>query len=130
MKIEINLIFLIKPFRYMTKKSRQKFKYLGNKNWVHFSLHEVFWTPPPSTKQMPPWGAPSTEKVSPHFHWKIKHFSGKWSLKNSKYLKYYLLLLSVFHFWKEPSLHSLHLLETLYCMKYLKKLFLFNEEEK
>ena len=25
---EINLIFLIKPFLYMTKKSRQKFKYL------------------------------------------------------------------------------------------------------
>ena len=27
---EINLIFLIKPFSYMTKKSRQKFKYLEN----------------------------------------------------------------------------------------------------
>ena len=27
---EINLIFLIKPFFYMTKKSRQKFKYLQN----------------------------------------------------------------------------------------------------
>ena len=27
---EINLIFLIKPFFYMTKKSRQKFEYLGN----------------------------------------------------------------------------------------------------
>ena len=29
-KFEINLIFLIKPFRYMTKKSRQKLKYLDN----------------------------------------------------------------------------------------------------
>ena len=28
---EINLIFVIKPFYYMTKKSRQKFKYLENK---------------------------------------------------------------------------------------------------
>ena len=30
-KFEINLIFLIKPFLYMTKKSRQKFKYHENK---------------------------------------------------------------------------------------------------
>ena len=28
---KINLIFLIKPFFYMTKKSRQKLKYLENK---------------------------------------------------------------------------------------------------
>ena len=28
---EINLIFLIKPFFYMTKKSRQTFKYLAHK---------------------------------------------------------------------------------------------------
>ena len=28
--LEIKLIFLIKPLRYMTKKSRQKFKYLEN----------------------------------------------------------------------------------------------------
>ena len=27
---EINLIYLIKPFSFMTKKSRQKFKYLKN----------------------------------------------------------------------------------------------------
>ena len=27
---ENNLIFLIKPFLYMTRKSRQKLKYLGN----------------------------------------------------------------------------------------------------
>ena len=30
MDFEINLIFLIKPLSYMTKKSRQKFKYLEN----------------------------------------------------------------------------------------------------
>ena len=30
-KFEINIIFLIKPFCYMTKKSRQKLKYLENK---------------------------------------------------------------------------------------------------
>ena len=29
-KFEINFILLIKPFFYMTKKSRQKFKYLVN----------------------------------------------------------------------------------------------------
>ena len=29
---ETNLIFLITPFFYMTKKSRQKFKYLENEN--------------------------------------------------------------------------------------------------
>ena len=29
-KFEINIIFLIKPFFYMTKKSRQKFKDLEN----------------------------------------------------------------------------------------------------
>ena len=28
--LKINLTFLIKPFFYMTKKSRQKFKYLEN----------------------------------------------------------------------------------------------------
>ena len=30
MKFEINLNFLIKPFWYMTKKARQKLKYLEN----------------------------------------------------------------------------------------------------
>ena len=40
---ETNLIFLIKPFFFMTKKSRQKFKYLRKKailrwNKKHFSL--------------------------------------------------------------------------------------------
>ena len=34
---EINLIFLIKPFSYMIKTLRQKFKYLENKN--SFSGH-------------------------------------------------------------------------------------------
>ena len=29
-KFQINVIFLIKPFWYMTKKSRQKLKYLEN----------------------------------------------------------------------------------------------------
>ena len=29
-KFEINFIFLFKPFRYMTRKSRQEFKYLDN----------------------------------------------------------------------------------------------------
>ena len=29
--LEINLIFLIKPFFYMTRKSRQKFEHLENK---------------------------------------------------------------------------------------------------
>ena len=31
MDFEINLIFLIKLFSYMTKKFKQKFKYLENK---------------------------------------------------------------------------------------------------
>ena len=35
MKFEINLIFLVKPFWYMTKKSRQKLKYLEN--------GKIFW---------------------------------------------------------------------------------------
>ena len=32
LKFEINLIFSIKLFRYMAKQSRQKLKYLENKN--------------------------------------------------------------------------------------------------
>ena len=28
---KINIIFLVKPFSYMTKQSKQKFKYLENK---------------------------------------------------------------------------------------------------
>ena len=31
MDFEMNLIFLLKPFSYMTKNSRQKFKNLENK---------------------------------------------------------------------------------------------------
>ena len=33
-KFEIKLIFLIKPFCYMTKKLRQKLKYLENENSI------------------------------------------------------------------------------------------------
>ena len=33
--LKLNLIFLIKSFFYMTKKSRQKFKYLGNKKSLY-----------------------------------------------------------------------------------------------
>ena len=32
MNFEINLYFLIKPFPYMAKKSRQKLKYIENEN--------------------------------------------------------------------------------------------------
>ena len=41
MQFQINLIFLIKPFRYMTKKSRQKLKYLENEMsfWVEIKKH-------------------------------------------------------------------------------------------
>ena len=45
-KIEINLIFLIKPFCYKTKKSRQKLKYLENKKsfWGELkSFIHRFW---------------------------------------------------------------------------------------
>ena len=52
-KFEINLIFLIKPFCSMTKKSRQKFKYLENeksfwceiKSVFHFSFLKAFPLP-------------------------------------------------------------------------------------
>ena len=39
---EINLIFLIKPFLYMTKKSRQKFKYLENEITLKVKLKAFF----------------------------------------------------------------------------------------
>ena len=46
---EINLIFLIEPFFYISKKLRQKFKYLRNKKiWFkkHFSSFlKGFWLP-------------------------------------------------------------------------------------
>ena len=39
---EINLIFLIKPFSYTTKKSRQKFKYLENERSFHREIKSIF----------------------------------------------------------------------------------------
>ena len=35
--VEINLIFLIKPFFYMTEKSRQKFKYFENEEFLRWN---------------------------------------------------------------------------------------------
>ena len=42
MKFEINLIFLIKLFYYMMKKSRQKFKYLENKKTFWGDIESLF----------------------------------------------------------------------------------------
>ena len=42
MKFEISLIFLIKPFRYMTKKSRQKRKYLENEKNFWGEIKNIF----------------------------------------------------------------------------------------
>ena len=39
---EINLIFLIKLFFYMTEKSRQKFKYLENKKRFEGEMKNIF----------------------------------------------------------------------------------------
>ena len=39
---EINLIFLIKPFFYMTRKGRQKFKYLGNEKNFWGEIKTIF----------------------------------------------------------------------------------------
>ena len=39
---KLNLIFLIKSFFYMTKKSRQKFKYLENKNIFSGEIKSIF----------------------------------------------------------------------------------------
>ena len=41
-KFEINLIFLIKPFCYMTKKSRQKFEYLENEKSFWDEIKSIF----------------------------------------------------------------------------------------
>ena len=41
-KFEINLIFLIRPFWYMTKKSRQKLKYLENKRSFWGEIKSIF----------------------------------------------------------------------------------------
>ena len=40
---EINLIFLIKLFRYMTKKSRQKLKYLENEKSFWGEIKSIFY---------------------------------------------------------------------------------------
>ena len=39
---EINLIFLIKPFSYMTKELRQKFKYLENEKTFSGEIKSIF----------------------------------------------------------------------------------------
>ena len=39
---EIDLIFLINPFFYMNKKSRQKFKYLENKKSISGETKYIF----------------------------------------------------------------------------------------
>ena len=41
-KVETNLIFLNKPFCYMTKKSRQKFRYLENKKSFWCEIKSIF----------------------------------------------------------------------------------------
>ena len=41
-RFETNLIFLIKPFFYKTKKSRQKLKYLENKNSFWGEIKYIF----------------------------------------------------------------------------------------
>ena len=41
-EFEINLIFLIKPFRYITKKSRQKLKYLDNEKSLWGDVKSIF----------------------------------------------------------------------------------------
>ena len=42
MDFQINLIFLIKQFSYMNKKSRQKFKYLENKKSFYGEIKSTF----------------------------------------------------------------------------------------
>ena len=39
---EINIIFLIKPLFYMTKRPRQKFKYLKNKKSFQVEIKSIF----------------------------------------------------------------------------------------
>ena len=43
MNFEISLIFLIKLFFCITKKSRQKFKYLENEKSFHGETKQFFW---------------------------------------------------------------------------------------
>ena len=42
MNFETNVIFLMKPFFYMTKKSRQKLKYLENKENLQAEVKSIF----------------------------------------------------------------------------------------
>ena len=42
MKIEINLIFLIKPFRYMTKSQDENLKYLENEKSFWGKIKSIF----------------------------------------------------------------------------------------
>ena len=42
MQLEINLIFLIKPFWYMTKRSRQKLKYIENEKSIWDEIKNIF----------------------------------------------------------------------------------------
>ena len=41
-KFEINLIFILKPFRYMSKKSRQKLKHLENEKSCCGEIKSIF----------------------------------------------------------------------------------------
>ena len=41
-KLEVNLVFLIKPLCYMTKKPRQKFKYLENEKSFWGEIKSIF----------------------------------------------------------------------------------------
>ena len=42
MKLEINLIFLIKPFSYMTKNSRENFKCIEKEKSFRGEIKNVF----------------------------------------------------------------------------------------
>ena len=42
-KFEMNLTFLIKPFFYVTEKSRQKFKYLKSVKRVKVKIKSIFF---------------------------------------------------------------------------------------
>ena len=42
MNFEINLIFLLRLFFYVTKKSRQKFKYLENEKSLKREIKTIF----------------------------------------------------------------------------------------
>ena len=41
-KFEINPVFLIKPFFYMTKKSKQTFKYLEDEKSFYSEIKSIF----------------------------------------------------------------------------------------